>query len=74
MMMLRANFHRKVRPSPAIARLIAEGFAVEAIDEFKFVVDGRFELWPATSYWRSLDGRIGYTIDALIDALRAVPA
>lgn len=36
-----------------------------------WVVDGRYQFWPATRFWRSIEGeRQGYTASTLIAAIR----
>lgn len=55
----------------AVKRITDAGLPVEAIDEFHYRVDGRFDFWPATLTFKdTATGRTGYTTARLIAAAK----
>ena len=59
---------RKAEPASRsrLAALATFGLRLERVDEFNVIVEGRYELNLAMSFWRAIDGSAqGYLVSAL---------
>lgn len=58
------------RVDACVRELSVRGFDVVRFSEHHYRVDGRFDYWPTTGRWRSLDGKLtGSMLRPLLRAL-----
>lgn len=65
---------RAQRVDAAVTTLVQRGFRVVRFSEHHYRVEHRFDYWPSTGLWRSMDGKQeGHNLDPLIRALGRDP-
>lgn len=71
----RVNVQRPPMEWPAVRLLRLREITCEHMGRSEYRVADRFAFWPATDYWRALDGsKWGYTITKLIEAVQTTTA
>lgn len=54
-----------------VTKLVERGYEVIRFSEHHYRVDGRFDYWPSTGRWRSMDGtQSGSMLQPLLKALK----